>query len=246
MTPEQIYEQVQAQLKEEQITVSPAEMKERASEYEGVPLDFCGTLLKGHPGIIAPIPDKKGSGPRESGDDAAALAERYVAAGANCLAVESRWRFFNEKQIFMQPVRERSNVPLLCCGYTIETYQIYEALLVGADAVLLEGRLLTDEAQFLLVAEAHRCGLQTVTLVDTSDLAHDAVRAGTDAVAANEVSGNAFNLNQTGPIVSAVAGRVPTIAFGGIATEAQLKQVAGDGAGGALVEPAFMEALMTH
>lgn len=241
MTVQEIFKQKQEQIAAEQIAMPPDQMKQLADEFMRTPLDFRAALTAHEPGIVAPIPDAKGTTPEASGETAGALVCLYESDGADCLAVESRWRFYSEKQIYMRAVRQNATVPILCCGYTISTYQIHQALLVGADAVLLIGQLLSNELQFLLVSEAHKYGLQTVTLAHSAQLAESAVKSGTDIIAANNsVGADAYDLLQTKRVLENIPRGIGRMSVGGIATKADLKLVASYGAEGALVDKAFM------
>lgn len=240
-TASEIFEQKQQQLSDEKIAAPPEQMKRRAEEFERTPLDFRGAIMEHRPGIIAPIGDQQTESPSMAGCRAGQTARTYQEQGADCLAVEARWRFFNEKETFMRPIREDTSLPILCCDYTIEAYQIYQSFLLGADAILLMAQLLTNEAQYLLVSEAHRLGLQTVTLVDAQELVAPALQSGTDMIAANNAVGpHQFSLARTKVILSVVPSQIPGLSFGGVRTHAQLRQVAAEGAAGALVETACM------
>lgn len=241
MTAQEVFDRKLKQLAEEKIAMPAEKLKQLAEESMRVPLDFRASLTAGNPGIVAPIPDRHGTTPESAGDTAGALVCAYQSEGANCLAVESRWRFYSEKTIFMRKVRQNATVPILCCGYTIEEYQIHQALLIGADAVLLIGQLLSNELQFLLVSEAHKYGLQTVTLVHSSDLAMEAAKSGTDVVAASNAQGEeSFDLALTKTILANLLPGPARMSFGGIATRKDLDEVVSYGAQGALVETAFM------
>lgn len=75
--------------------------------------------------------------------DPAALARSYAAAGADCISVLTDRAFFQGANEYLQAVRREVPVPLLRKDFTIDERQIYEARLIGADAVLLIAAILT-------------------------------------------------------------------------------------------------------
>ena len=65
------------------------------------------------------------------------IARAYEAAGADCVSVltEPKW-FLGSDDIFRE-IREAISLPMIRKDFTVDPYQIYEAKLMGADAVLL-------------------------------------------------------------------------------------------------------------
>ena len=65
------------------------------------------------------------------------IARAYEAAGADCVSVltEPKW-FFGSDDIFRE-IRATISIPMIRKDFTVDPYQIYEAKLMGADAVLL-------------------------------------------------------------------------------------------------------------
>ncbi|WP_276351601.1 indole-3-glycerol phosphate synthase TrpC [Cohnella caldifontis] len=77
--------------------------------------------------------------------DPAALARSYADAGTDCISVLTDTDYFQGRNEYLNVVREAVPVPLLRKDFTIDGLQIYEARLIGADAVLLIAAILTPE-----------------------------------------------------------------------------------------------------
>jgi len=77
--------------------------------------------------------------------DPVALAEAYVRAGTDCISVLTDRDYFQGSNDYLTRVRAAVDVPLLRKDFTIDERQIYEARLIGADAVLLIAAILTKE-----------------------------------------------------------------------------------------------------
>lgn len=65
------------------------------------------------------------------------IAKEYEAAGADCMSclTEPKW-FLGSDEIFTD-IRKTVNTPMIRKDFTVDEYQIYQAKLMGADAVLL-------------------------------------------------------------------------------------------------------------
>lgn len=71
------------------------------------------------------------------------LAQAYEQAGTDCISVLTDTDYFQGSNDYLKQIREQVNVPLLRKDFTIDERQIYEARLIGADAILLIAAILT-------------------------------------------------------------------------------------------------------
>lgn len=75
--------------------------------------------------------------------DPVRIAKQYEAAGANAISVLTDVQFFQGDSSYLSEIRKRVSLPLLRKDFVIDEYQIYEARLLGADAILLIASLLS-------------------------------------------------------------------------------------------------------
>lgn len=118
------------------------------------------------PALIAEV--KKASpskGVIRKGFDAVAIAKSYASGGATCLSVLTDSKFFQGSFTYLSQIRQAVDLPLLCKEFIIYPYQIYQARLAGADAVLLIAAILSDEDLRYFVKIAKVLGLDA--LVET-------------------------------------------------------------------------------
>ena len=92
------------------------------------------------------------------------IAKQYEQAGADCISclTEPKW-FLGSDEIFTE-IRRTVNTPMIRKDFTVDEYQIYQAKLMGADAVLLICAILDTDtiARYLsicdinIVSQPHR------------------------------------------------------------------------------------------
>ena len=83
-----------------------------------------------------------------------AVAEAYLNSDVQAMSVLTETDFFLGRPEFISDIRKISNIPLLRKDFIIDEYQIYEAYMLGADAVLLIAAILDDTTlkEFMSIA----------------------------------------------------------------------------------------------
>ena len=95
------------------------------------------------------------------------IAGEYEAAGAAAISVLTEPFYFQGDNRFLREIAESASVPLLRKDFTVDSYMIYEAKILGASAVLLICALLDEETLAEYIGIAHELGLSA--LVETRD-----------------------------------------------------------------------------
>lgn len=123
------------------------------------------------------------------------IAGQYEEARADCISVltEPKW-FLGSDDIF-RAIRLTVDVPMLRKDFTVDEYQIYEAKVMGADAVLLICALLDTDTLKDYLAICGRLGLSA--LVETHDEAEmqSASQAGARLIGVNNRNLKDFSVN---------------------------------------------------
>lgn len=86
----------------------------------------------------------------------------YEAAGASAISILTDEKFFGGSLRDIRTARPLVDIPILRKDFIIDEYQLLQARIVGADAVLLIAACLTQEECADLTARAHTLGLEVL------------------------------------------------------------------------------------
>ncbi|HKA04352.1 MAG TPA: indole-3-glycerol phosphate synthase TrpC, partial [Acidimicrobiales bacterium] len=123
--------------------------------------------------VIAEIKRRSPSkGDLNVGLDPAALAATYEAGGASCLSVLTDTEFFAGSPDDLAAARAATTRPVLRKDFTVSERDVYDARLMGADAVLLIAAALSPDELHRFHALAGAVGLDAlVEIHDEAELA---------------------------------------------------------------------------
>jgi len=123
---------------------------------------------RGHVALIAECKRRSpGAGAIRPDLDPVRLTRSYEEAGAAALSVLTDATYFGGSNEDLLAVRAETSIPVLRKDFTIDLLQVLEARSIGADAVLLIVRILSDSELRTLHGEAVALGMDV--LVETHD-----------------------------------------------------------------------------
>jgi indole-3-glycerol phosphate synthase len=96
-----------------------------------------------------------------------AIARTYARNGAAALSVLTDEKYFQGQLAFLEAISEAVSLPLLCKDFTIDRYQVYEARVARADAILLIVAALHSEQLGELLQLARELGMAALLEVHT-------------------------------------------------------------------------------
>lgn len=149
--------------------------------------DFCAALSP--PNCVHLIAEVKKKSPSKGiireDFNPVEIARTYAANGASAISVLTDREFFAGELAYLSAIREAVTLPLLRKDFTIDPYHIYQARLVGADAVLLIVSILTSTQLREFIEIARSLGLASLVEVHTEEELEVALTGGAEIVGIN-------------------------------------------------------------
>jgi indole-3-glycerol phosphate synthase len=215
------------------------------------PRDFTGALVSSPPGSaggqpIALIAEIKRRSPSK-GDiapdlDPAQVAREYAAGGACCLSVLTDGPHFAGSPEDLESARAAVGLPVLRKDFTVAPIDIYDARIMGADAVLLIVALLDDAELSELHRLATQLGMAALVEVNDEDELDRALGVGARLVGVNQRDLHTFEVDRAR--ARRVAGHIPAgvlkIAESGVDSASDVAALAQAGFDGVLVGEALL------
>ncbi|MBD3589138.1 indole-3-glycerol phosphate synthase TrpC [Bacteroides sp. GM023] len=93
----------------------------------------------------------------------------YATVGASALSILTDEKFFGGSLKDIRIARPLVEIPILRKDFIIDEYQLYQAKIVGADAVLLIAAALEQEKCNELTEKAHSLGLEVLLEIHSSE-----------------------------------------------------------------------------
>ena len=173
-----------------------------------------------------------------------AIAEEYEAAGAEAISclTEPKW-FLGSDRIF-QEIRQAVGTPMLRKDFTVSAYQIYQARVMGANAVLLICAILDERELETYLALSRELGLAALTETHDEAEIEKAVKCGAKIIGVNNRNLKDFSVNIAN--AERLREKVPAdclfVAESGVSGPEDAERIRRSGADAALVGEALMRA----
>lgn len=171
-----------------------------------------------------------------------AIAQEYERAGASAISVLTEPEYFKGRDSYLTEIRQAVSLPLLRKDFTVHEYQLYEARLMGADAVLLIAALLDTDTLRRYIGICNRLGLSALVEAHDAQEVHSALAAGARVVGVNNRDLRTFevDLNTCLRLRDRVPASIPFVAESGIRTPEDIEQLRGAGVNAVLIGETLM------
>jgi indole-3-glycerol phosphate synthase len=196
-------------------------------------------------GVIAEFKRRSPSaGALRAEPDLAAIVDAYASGGASALSVLTEQPNFGGSLEDLRAARARCTLPLLRKDFIVDDYQLLEARLAGADAVLLIVAALADAELAALHERARELGLDVLVEVHDRAELERALAIGAELIGVNNRDLRDFSVDvtRTHALRGAVPAGVAVVSESGIRSAAQLRELASQGVDGVLVGESLMRA----
>jgi indole-3-glycerol phosphate synthase len=152
--------------------------------------------------------------------------------------------FFGGSLDDLRSVRDAVQLPVLCKEFIIDEYQIYEARLAGADAILLIAGILTENEMHSFREKAADLGLDSLMEVHSRAELEAAVASGAQIVGINNRDLHTFtvSLETTRDLSPLIPDGILAVSESGIATDGDRALMASLGVDALLVGESLLTA----
>lgn len=125
------------------------------------------------------------------------IAKDYEKAGASAISVLTEPRWFKGENRYLQEISQNVKIPLLRKDFTVCEYQIYEAKVLGASAVLLICALIDTDTTRKWIRLCDSLGLSALVEAHTEEEVKSALAAGARVVGVNNRNLKDFTVDLT-------------------------------------------------
>jgi indole-3-glycerol phosphate synthase len=222
-----------------------AELRDQALAATGERRSLRDALNRPGIGVIAEFKRRSPSaGTLRAGADLAEMASAYERGGADALSVLTEGPNFEGSLADLRTARAACGLPVLRKDFIVDPYQLYEALLAGADAVLLIAAALAPSELRALRGLAR--GLDLDVLVEAHDAAElrVALDGGADLIGINNRDLRDFSVDveRTFALLGEIPAGVTVVSESGIGDAGQLARLQAAGVAAVLVGESLMRA----
>jgi len=202
---------------------------------------------------IAVIAEIKRASPSKGNIDinlhAVEKALEYVSAGINCISVVTEPRWFKGSLNDLREVREAvDKIPdrpvILQNDFIIDLYQIMQARICGADAVVLYASLLPNDQLKQMVEYAHSIKMKVLVIVMNEEELKHALSLKVRLIGVNNRDLNTFDINpnNTTRLTKLIPENVILVALSGIKTHEDILVYYKNGAKAVLIGESLIKA----
>lgn len=170
------------------------------------------------------------------------IAMEYEKGGANAISVLTEPHYFKGSLDYIPLIRRYVKIPLLRKDFIIDRYQLMEALVYGADFVLLIAKALTRKELKDLLEDTWKLGMEAlVEIHDVEDL-KNAIFAGANIIGINHRDLKTFEMDMelSFRLMSMIPNSKIIVAESGLYEHEQLKRLSSAGVDAFLIGEHFM------
>jgi indole-3-glycerol phosphate synthase len=172
------------------------------------------------------------------------IAREYEAAGAAAISVLTEPEYFLGSDSHLSEIAEELKIPVLRKDFIVDSYQIYEAKLLGAQAVLLICALLDTDTLAAYIKLAGELGLSSLVEIHNETEAEIAITAGAQIIGINNRDLKTFkvDLSVTIRLRKLIPAGIITVAESGIKSPDDIRALKDVNVDAVLIGESMMQA----
>lgn len=244
MILDDIVEKRKEQLQAEMAAVSFGDIKSQAANTDALPPHrFRDALKKQGLSVIAEV--KKASPSKSvirADFNPLQIAVEYQNAGADALSCLTEEYYFQGSSHYLKNIRKHVEIPILRKDFIIHPYQIYEAKVIGADAILLIAAILPFDKLVEFKGIAEELGLDSLIEVHDLNEMQIAVDAKSEIIGINNRNLKTFEvkLSNTKELANHAPKNCVLVSESGITSNKDMKSIRSYGADAVLIGETLM------
>jgi indole-3-glycerol phosphate synthase len=218
---------------------APAEPRFRAA-LAAPPIGAIAEFKRRSPSAGAFVPDPSAG----DGEDVRAIARAYERGGARAMSVLTEEPNFMGSLEDLRAARAACELPIIRKDFLIDAYQLHEALLAGADAVLLIVAAMPPALLSELYDQAQALGLDALVEVHDEHELEIALEVEANLIGINnrDLQDFSVDLERTARLMAAMPSGLTVVSESGISSRAQLERLERQGVAAVLVGESLMRA----
>ena len=172
------------------------------------------------------------------------IAREYEKAGADCISVLTEPYKFLGSDGYLKEIAEAVSVPCIRKDFTVDSYMIYEAKVLGAKAVLLICSILSEKQIREYIEICDTLGISALVEAHDEDEVKTAIRAGARIIGVNNRNLKDFTVdtNNSARMRALVPDTVIFVSESGVKSASDIKLLREIGADAALIGETLMRA----
>lgn len=170
------------------------------------------------------------------------IAKEYESAGADAISVLTEPFYFQGNNDYLTAIKREVGIPLLRKDFTVDPYMIYEAKLIGADAILLICAILSQNQLEEYAGIADEIGLSALVEVHDEQEIEMAKAAKARIVGANNRNLKDFSvdINNSARLRRLIPEDVLFVSESGMKTREDILKLEENGTNGVLIGETLM------
>lgn len=188
--------------------------------------------------LATPAGDKLGDS-----KDVAERATEYERAGAEAISYITEHHYFKGDSAAIAEIKKNTHLPVLQKDFVIDEYQVYQARIAGADALLLIARLVDRLMLRRLTDLTLSLGIEPVVEVHNSEDLEKAVATKSRFIAVNarDLKNLKIDVAAACKLIRKIPDKFVKLGFSGVSSSVQVKKYKDAGARAVLVGTELMK-----